>query len=116
MRRHAEHTADTWYILSAKYGLLCSDQVVATYEQTLNAMHKAERLASAERVQQSLLSLLSPRVEVAFLPEKRYRENVVPFLERYGFAVTVPMTGLPFGSQLRWLKEQNSGSHTHAGS
>ena len=109
MRRYAEQSAGAWYILSAKYGLLRPDEVVAPYEQTLNAMPKADRLAWAGRVQQALLMLLPAGAEVVILAGKRYRENIVPFLERHGFAVTVPMAGLAFGSQLRWLKEHVRG-------
>lgn len=106
MRRYAEQNADAWYILSAKHGLLGPREVVAYYEQTLNDMPVADRLAWAERVEQALLKVLQPRAEVIILAGKRYRENLVPFLEQHEFSVTVPMAGLAFGLQLRWLKEQ----------
>jgi hypothetical protein len=48
-----------------------------------------------------------PRSEVIFLAGERYRENLVPFLEARGFRVSIPMEKMSFGSQLRWLKEQN---------
>lgn len=115
MRRYAERNADAWYILSAKYGLLHPDEVVAPYEQTLNAMRKADRLAWAERVQQALLKLLPPGAEVVILAGNRYRENLVPYLKGHGFAVAVPMTGLAFGQQLRWLKEHVT-EHSHESS
>jgi hypothetical protein len=92
--------------LVGEYGLLRPDEVVAPYEQTLNAMRKADRLAWAERVQRALLTLLPPGAEVVILASKRYREGLVPFLERHGFSIVVPMSGLDFGKQLLWLKEQ----------
>jgi Family of unknown function (DUF6884) len=49
-RRYAEANADVWYVLSAEHGLLHPDQIVATYERTLNAMRKSDRLAWARRV------------------------------------------------------------------
>ncbi len=112
MRRYAEQNADTWYILSAKYGLLRPDEVIRPYEQTLKDMPKADRLAWAERVQEALLRLLPPGAEVVFLAGIRYRENLVPFLERQGFTVKVPMAGLAFGPQLRWLKRQVREEHS----
>ena len=105
MRRYVERTADTWYILSAKYGLLRPDEVVAPYEQTLKTMRKADRLAWAERVQQALGKVLPTGAGLVILAGDRYGENLVPFLERHGFTVSVPMAGLAFGPQLRWLKE-----------
>jgi hypothetical protein len=101
MRRYAERNTNAWYILSAKYGLLRPDEVVSYYEQTLKDLRKADRLAWAERVQQALLKLLPPGAEVVILAGNRYRENLVPYLEGHGFAVTVPMAGLGFGPRVR---------------
>lgn len=108
MRRYAERNADAWIILSAEHGVLQPDQVIAPYERTLKTMRKLDRAAWAERVQGQLLELLPTRAEIVILAGERYRESVVPFLERQGHAVMAPMEGLNFGKQLRWLKEQNS--------
>ena len=106
MRRYAEKTAETWYILSAEHGVVRPDQVITPYERTLKSMPKRDRVAWAERVQRQLLELLPAGATVVVLAGDRYREGVVPFLERHGFTVEVPMVGLRFGPQLRWLKEQ----------
>jgi len=106
MRRYAEQNADAWYILSAKYGVVRPGDVIAPYEQTLNKMGKPDRTAWAERVQAALLALLPPGAAVVFLAGERYREALVTFLKQRGFTVEVPMAGLAFGSQLKWLKEQ----------
>jgi len=106
MRRYAKQNANAWFILSAEYGVLQPKQVVAPYERTLKTMPKAERLAWAERVRSQLLELLPAGAVVVILAGVRYREGVVPFLESCGFTIEVPMDGLKFGSQLRWLKAQ----------
>jgi hypothetical protein len=105
MRRYAEQNADAWYILSAEHGVLQPDQVIAPYERTLNTMPKRNRVAWAEQIQRQLLGLLPAGTVVVVLAGKRYREGIVSFLESYGFTVEVPMAGLKFGLQLRWLKE-----------
>jgi hypothetical protein len=69
-------------------------------------MSKRDRVAWAERVQRQLLKLLPAGAAVVVLAGCRYREGVVPFLESHGFTVEVPMVGLKFGPQLRWLKKQ----------
>jgi cytoplasmic iron level regulating protein YaaA (DUF328/UPF0246 family) len=107
LRRYAEGHADAWYILSAKYGVLQPDQIIHPYELTLKTMPKENRLAWAEQVQQQLIELLPAGALVIILAGQAYRENLIPFLERYGFPVEVPMAGLQFGQQLRWLKEKN---------
>jgi hypothetical protein len=68
------------------------------------AKTKPERLAWAETVQKTLVDLIAPGGMVTILAGKRYRENLISFLEAHGHHVAVPMAGLPLGMQLRWLK------------
>jgi hypothetical protein len=105
MRTYARQNSDQWFILSAEHGVLRPDEVVAPYEKTLNKMLKAERLEWAARVQYSLLELIPSGASIVVLAGERYREGVVPFLRERGYSVEVPMIGLKFGFQLRWLKE-----------
>ncbi|QDZ29563.1 peroxide stress protein YaaA [Noviherbaspirillum sp. UKPF54] len=105
MRRYAERHTDAWYILSAEFGLLRPDTVISPYERTLNTMLKHERAIWAERVKQQLNDVLSAEASVVVLAGKRYRESLIPFLESKQLSVEVPMHGLSFGRQLRWLKE-----------
>jgi Family of unknown function (DUF6884) len=37
-RSYAEGIGPDWFILSAKHGLVCPDDLIAPYEQTLNTM------------------------------------------------------------------------------
>ncbi|MBA4189527.1 MAG: hypothetical protein C0467_16185 [Planctomycetaceae bacterium] len=106
MRQYAERVGDAWYVLSAQYGVLRPDELVAPYERTLKAMPKKERIEWGQQVQLKLLELLPPDSEVIILAGEAYRENIVGFLEEHGFTVSVPMFGLKFGPQLRWLKDQ----------
>ena len=43
MRQYAEQNANAWFILSAEYGVLRPDQVVAPYDRTLTTMRKRDR-------------------------------------------------------------------------
>jgi hypothetical protein len=103
-RAYAEANTDSWYILSAEYGMLHPDEVVAPYERTLNRMSRAERDRWAEKVRHQLASVIPPDAEVVVAGE-RYREGLVPFLEARGHDVTIPLEGLSFGRQLSRLKE-----------
>ncbi|MHB1292526.1 MAG: DUF6884 domain-containing protein [Sulfuricella sp.] len=106
MRWYAKQNASGWFILSAEHGVLRPDQIIFPYERTLNTMPKRDRVEWAGRVQLQLLELLPAGAVVVILAGKRYREDIVPFLKNHGFTVEVPMVGLAFGLQLRWLKEQ----------
>jgi uncharacterized membrane protein YfbV (UPF0208 family) len=77
--------------------------VIAPYERTLNRLSVSERVAWGTRAQIRLVELLPPVATVLVLAGRRYREHIVPFLERRGHAVEVPMEGLGFGKQLQWL-------------
>ncbi len=102
-RRYAEASGCRWFILSAEYGLVAPDQVIAPYERTLNTMPVAERRAWAERVSERLAAAVPEVSHVVFLAGKRYREFLARYLTDRGVAVSVPMERLRFGEQLSWL-------------
>lgn len=112
MRSYARQNSDQWFILSAEHGVLKPDEVISPYEKTLNKMLKSERLAWAAKVRHQLLDLLPSDASVVILAGERYREGMVSFLQQRGYSVDVPMVGLKFGLQLRWLKERVSNETT----
>lgn len=67
------------YILSAKYGLIDLDEIVAPYELTLNTMRIAERRFWAERVlmQNKERTYLENDLFIILTVEK-YREFLIP--------------------------------------
>lgn len=91
---------DCTFVLSAKHHLLPLDVVVAPYDRTLNRMAADERRAWADRVLDQLrerADLKEDRFTV--LAGKKYREHLVPPLER----VEVPLEGMRIGEQLQFL-------------
>jgi len=99
-----------WRILSAKHGLLRPDAIVGPYEATLNAMAVAQRRAWAARVLVDLAPFVAAGDAVVVLAGARYRELVVPSLERRGVRVDVPLAGLGIGEQLRWFVQRAASS------
>jgi hypothetical protein len=103
VRRYVEAAGGPWYVLSAKYGLVHPEQVLAPYDETLNNMKIVERRAWARRVMEQMDEvMLAPR-SVALFAGLRYREFLMEYLNRRSM-VEVPMEGLPIGKQLQWLK------------
>lgn len=90
------------YIISAKYGLLGLNDMIDPYDKTLNDMRKAERKAWTIGVIRSLNAAegLGKGSPVMVLAGDKYRE----WLERY-YKVSYPFPNMPFGMQLRKLKE-----------
>ena len=102
---YAQQIADRWFILSAKYGLVPPDQVIAPYDETLNRMPAAQRRAWAKRVLQDLRHEVHAGDDIVILAGQRYREHLIDPLETMGCNVDIPMRGLRIGEQLRWLNK-----------
>lgn len=102
-RRYVETTSCPWFILSAEYGLVRPDQMIAPYERTLNAMRIVDRRQWANRVIVQLDEAIPDLVRAVFLAGGRYREFVARHLLDHGVEVDVPMAGLRIGEQLSWL-------------
>lgn len=111
MRQYAENSAERWFILSAKHGLVSPDKVIAPYEQTLNSMTASERKLWARGITEQLGAILSNQAQVLLLAGRRYREHLEPWLLARGCQVEVPLRGLPIGRQLQWLKKANEAVH-----
>lgn len=94
---------DEWHILSAKHGLLNPRTLVGPYNETLNKMHKADRLDWARRVTSDLSRVLQPGDIVVFLAGQKYRELLEPSVLALNCHVSVPMRGMRIGEQLSWL-------------
>lgn len=97
-----------WFILSAEYGLVSPDQVIAPYEKTLNAMPVSARRQWAIRVLAQLDEAVPGLSQVVFLAGKRYREFLEDSLRNRKVGVAIPMEGLRIGEQLSWLS-RNTG-------
>ena len=99
-RACVELTGRPWAILSAKYGLLWPDDVVAPYEKKLDW---GESRAWSERVVTALEPHLNGVSSVVFLAGDVYRRHIAADLGERGIRVLVPMKGLRKGEQNAWL-------------
>jgi hypothetical protein len=102
-RDYVESTQSPWFILSAEYGLVSRDQVLAPYERTLNTMDKAERNAWATRVKAQMETRLPATDRIVVLAGQRYREYLMDYLRHRARRVEIPMEGLSIGRQLQYL-------------
>lgn len=101
-RSYVERAGKPWFILSAEYGLLVPDTVVAPYERTLNTMDVRSRREWAQRTQAQMETMLPTASRCVVLAGERYREFLMPYLTSR-FETIVPMQGLAIGKQLQWL-------------
>jgi hypothetical protein len=105
-RAYVESYGDPWFILSAEYGLVDPETVIAPYEKTLNTMGVHERRQWAARVIDQFAARLPDCEKIVILAGARYREFLMDYLNTRANKVEVPLEGLRIGEQLSWL-----GSH-----
>lgn len=107
-RAFAERNADQWFILSAKYGAISPDQVIDTYNETLNEKRWIHRRLWSCKVTRQLEALgldfeNTEDTRIVFLAGDFYREELEEDFRECGFLVEVPMRGLFIGEQKSWL-------------
>ena len=89
---------DAWYILSAKYGLVHPDTILAPYDVTLKRMARTERRSWGGRVSKQLQQL--GRHTFYAHAGREYLEYLS------GIRVENVLEGLTLGQRLRWYNEQ----------
>lgn len=103
--QYAKANADRVYILSAKYGLVAEDAVIAPYDETLNDQSAEARKAWALRVLEQLgreCDLQSDQFLI--LAGSHYYEYLLPELPN----VALPLGNLPIGKRIELL-HRNTG-------
>jgi hypothetical protein len=103
VRNYVERTGEPWFILSAEYGLVGSEDMLEPYERTLNTMGVAERRAWARRVRDQMDSRLPAASRIVIFGGVRYREYLTDYLRSRARTVVMPLQGLRIGEQLAWL-------------
>lgn len=107
-RAYVEASGCPWFILSAQYGLVDPDQVIATYDKTLNTMPVAERREWASRVLAQLNRAVPRLARFVVLAGKHYREFLLDSLRIRGVEVVEPLAEQRIGEQLRWLSRNTT--------
>lgn len=91
---------DGWFVLSAKYGLVEPDRILAPYDMTLKTMPTPERRLWGTQVAEQLRRLGEVTLEA-----HAGAAYVQPLLEA-GVALEEPLRGLPIGQRKRWYVDR----------
>lgn len=94
---------DTWWILSAKHGLIEPDTLIEPYDVSLRDLSAGERLAWAKSVVTKLESIVRSGDSVTIFAGSLYWRYLVPILQERGIQAALPMKGLSIGRQLSRL-------------
>lgn len=105
--RYAEVTGASWAVLSALYGLVWPDTVIAPYDLRLQSLDRVHRAVWARGVCEALGPPEGdPRLEI--LAGCTYTDPITAPLEALGWRVSLPLAGMQIGQRLRWLKQHNA--------
>ncbi len=105
-RAHVETAGLRWWILSARHGLVRPDELLASYNETLNDMSSIERHAWGEKVLAQLHAEL-PELDgwtIEIHAGGRYVDAIRPGLLEQGSSVMVPTAGMGLGEQLAFYE------------
>ncbi|WP_425399572.1 DUF6884 domain-containing protein [Aeoliella sp.] len=95
----------SWFITSAKHGLLAPHEIIEPYDQKLPKATKPENKEWGERVAHDLLERVPDLHCVLMLAPEDYWANIEPHLSRLKIKVRRPLKGLSQGPTGHWLKE-----------
>jgi len=98
-RAYCENHYETWYILSAKHGLVHPDQILAPYDLTLKQLSVAEQRAWGKRVSEQL-----QRLGEGHLFYAHAGQAYLQYLS--GVQIINVLAGYSQGSRMHWYAEQ----------
>lgn len=99
-RAWAEIYGVSWFILSAKYGVVPPGRRIKPYDETLNSKTPSE-VAMWNKMVRSQLGYMGWRRSTVVLAGANYRGWI-----QQGDNVIIPMKGMGIGQQKAWLKQQ----------
>lgn len=104
----ADKQGNDWFVISARYGLINPDSILAPYDRTMRSLTPIERAEWASDVELGLRALLPfwdvDRMEITLLAGADYA-GWVPLVSDFA-TVYQPMAGLQIGQRLQWLNQQ----------
>lgn len=101
MRAWAKSRGDSWYILSAKHGLVDPDVPIAAYD---------ERGLSKEQAEQIAFELDERAIgRVCVCAGRDYLDTLIPALESVYIDVIDPFAGMPIGERMSELDARTTG-------
>lgn len=111
--RYCESNGLTWFVLSARFGLVVPFQKLPYYDQTMEQKTPMERAAWHLGVARQLLELLedndSPRqISIEIHAGSAYCSPLAEVLRAVGFRVQTPVAGLAIGRQLSFYAAETA--------
>ncbi len=97
---------DSWWIISAKHGLLSPETIIEPYDLTIHQLTKKQREHWASCIAKQLLINYGNKAGLALYGGRLYCKYLIPVLTVVGFEVHQPFKGLGCGQRLQLLKKR----------
>lgn len=94
-----------WHILSAEHGLVSPRQTIEPYDTQMPTGEFNRGFWAGNTFRDLLEINLIPGDTIVFWAGRAYRDGLKEILERYGFTVLCPLSGLGIGEQKKALKD-----------
>ena len=101
----AEKYFDSWFILSAKHGLLLPEKIISPYNITLNSFSVTQNKKWSKEVFIALQKKLEAKTNITILAGKNYYHYLVPLLVQNDFNINLPLKGKGMGKSLQILNQ-----------
>jgi hypothetical protein len=110
-RAYADRVSSSWFVLSARWGLLLPNELVKPYEASLEHLSDLDRAGWALNVAHDFVSQLPDSAKLSELRVELhagvlYAAPLKGVLESLGCKVSWPVAGLGIGQQLHWYRHQ----------
>lgn len=104
-RDYAEASGDTWYVVSARYGLVHPDTDLEPYDVTIGQLCEPERAAWALQTVSRILDDLPDEAKLGAITLElhagaAYAEPLIAVARAVGLRASRPVRGLGIGEQL----------------
>lgn len=103
-RNVAKTVADSWFILSAKHGLLAPSTRIEPYDTSLKDLTRPAKDAWVTQVESDITSRLPCNSTILLLAGRTYSEDLGGRLRARGFKIVEPLAGFGIGTRIAWLK------------
>lgn len=100
------YPCSSWWIASAKHGLVHPEEYVEPYDTSLSSFGKKDREKWGRYIRREMVRRIANPHKIVLLCGEDYTKQILPGAKVLTKRVYTPLKGLALGEQTKWLKEK----------